>query len=104
MTDQSHDIAAVITQAAATMHAPTTLEETLDAIVRCTLDTVPGFDHVGISVTHGNGEIETLAGTGELVWELDSLQYALREGPCYESIRDATGPARPDGRSRMSTS
>lgn len=88
MTDTTRDIAAVITQAAARMHAPTTLEETLDAIVRCTLDTVPGFDHVGISVTHSDGEIETLAGTGQLVWELDSIQYTLREGPCYDAILD----------------
>lgn len=86
--DATHDIAAIITQAAATMHAPASLEDTLEAIVRCTLDTVPGFDHIGISVTHSNGEIETLAGTDQLVWDLDTIQYTLREGPCYDAIRD----------------
>lgn len=88
MTDQTHDIAAAITEAAALMQAPATVEETLAAIAKCTLDTVPGFDHVGVSVTHRNGEIETLAGTDQLVWELDALQYELREGPCYDAIRD----------------
>lgn len=87
MTSQADHIAAAITEAAKLMHAPATVEETLDAIVQCTLDTVPGFDHVGISVTHRNGEIETLAGTDQLVWDLDAVQYTLREGPCYDSIR-----------------
>ena len=69
------------------MHAPATVEETLDAIVHATLQTVPGFDHVGISLTHRSGRIETMSGTDQLVWELDTIQYGLSEGPCYDSIR-----------------
>ena len=85
--DSSDRIAAAITEAAKLMHAPSTLEETLDAIVQATLQTVPGFNHVGISLTHRSGKIETMSGTDQLVWDLDDIQYGLSEGPCYDSIR-----------------
>lgn len=87
MNDRADHVAAALTEAAKLMHAPTTLEETLDAIVRATLQTVPGFDHVGISLTHNGGRIETKSGTDRLVWELDAIQYGLGEGPCYDAIR-----------------
>ncbi|WP_408898630.1 ANTAR domain-containing protein [Nocardioides sp. R1-1] len=88
MSEDSPRIAEALTEAAKAISHHRTLDETLDAIVRAAQHTVPGFDHVGISVAHGNGQIETRAGTGQLVWELDDLQYKLGEGPCYESIAD----------------
>ncbi|WP_435768819.1 GAF and ANTAR domain-containing protein [Nocardioides sp. SYSU DS0651] len=81
--------AEALTDAARTIHAPRSVEDTLSAIVRAAVETVPGFDDVGISVAHPDGEIETLAGTGLLVWELDDWQYKLGEGPCYDAIRGA---------------
>jgi GAF domain-containing protein len=79
-------IAQALTEAARLMNAPPTLEETLDAITQAALRTVPGFTHVGISITHRDGTIETMSATDQLVWELDAVQYELREGPCYDSI------------------
>ena len=90
MADESARVAAALTEAAQMMHAPSTLDETLDAIVQATLRTIPGFDHVGISITHRSGKIETRAGTDELVWHLDDLQYRLGEGPSYDSVSDST--------------
>jgi len=87
MLHDSSRIAAALTEAAQTINSHRSLDDTLDAIVRTAQETVPGFEHVGISITHGNGQIETRAGTGQLVWEIDELQYKLREGPCYEAIR-----------------
>lgn len=87
MNDHSARIAVAVSEAAKMMDAPTSLDETLDAIVQAAVHTVPGFDHVGISITHQTGEIETRAGTDPLVWELDAIQYGLREGPCYDSIQ-----------------
>jgi GAF domain-containing protein len=86
MTDQKFHIAEALSEAARMMNAPPSLEETLDAITRAALNTVPGFDHVGISITHRDGTIETKSATDQLVWELDQVQYSLREGPCFESI------------------
>lgn len=88
--DHADRIAATITKAAKLMDAPAILEETLDAIVRATVETVPGFDHVGISLTHRGGRIETMSVTDQLVWDLDEVQYGLSEGPCYDSIRGAS--------------
>lgn len=86
MDNQSHQIARALTEAARSINSPTSVEETLDAIAREALRSVPGFNHVGISVSHRDGTIETKAATDPLVWELDELQYSVGEGPCLESV------------------
>ena len=88
MTDRQHDVATALAEAARAINVPRSLEETLDAITAAARVSVPGFDAVGISVMHKDGKIETKSGTGQLVWELDSLQYELDEGPCVTSMRD----------------
>jgi GAF domain-containing protein len=55
--------------------------------VQATVASVPGFDHVGVSIMHRNGQVETKAGTGQLVWDLDAVQYELGEGPCVDTLR-----------------
>lgn len=87
MNPDRNEIASALTEAAQEIHRHRSLDDTLDAIVRAAQQTVPAFEHVGISITHSNGTIETRAGTGQLVWEVDELQYKLAEGPCYDAIR-----------------
>ncbi len=87
MTDQTFRIEQAVTEASKLTNVPHSLEETLQAITRAALHVVPGIDHVGISITHRDGTIETKSATDALVWDLDDLQYSLREGPCYDSIR-----------------
>lgn len=87
MPHDHNGIAVALAGAAKVINSPKSLDETLDAITRAAQETVPGFEHVGISITHANGEIETRSGTAQLVWEVDALQYSLREGPCYDAIR-----------------
>jgi GAF domain-containing protein len=86
MAASSEEIAVALTEAAKAINGHRTLEETLDAIAHAALRSVPGFDHVGISITHRGGKIETMAGTDQLVWDIDDLQYRLGEGPCVDSI------------------
>ncbi len=81
------DVAAALAEAAKTIDHPTSVEETLDAIVHAARDTIPGLEHVGISILHRNGRIETKAGTDQLVWELDDLQYDINQGPCVDAVR-----------------
>ena len=81
------DVAASLALSARAINSPQTLEETLDAIVGATLVSVPGFDHVGISIMHRDGSIETKAATDQVVWELDTLQYTVDEGPCVSAMR-----------------
>jgi GAF domain-containing protein len=83
------DFAHAIAAAARSIHHTQNLEETLQAIAYVARDSVPGFDHVGISTVQRNGKVETRAATGHLVHELDDLQYSLNEGPCVETLRDA---------------
>jgi GAF domain-containing protein len=63
-----------------------TFDETLDAIVHATRASLPEFGHVSISVRNGSGAFETSAGTDQVAWELDSVQYDLGEGPCVQAI------------------
>lgn len=88
MTEDRSAVARALADAARFMSSPRSLEETLDAIVHAARTSVPGFDHVGISVLHKD-EIETKAATSQLVWDLDSVQYQLNEGPCVDSLRKA---------------
>lgn len=86
MPKNATDVARALAETARTINSPRTLAETLDAIVHAAQVSVPGFDHVGISIVHGKDTIETKAATGQLVWELDDLQYRLMEGPCVEAM------------------
>jgi len=82
-------LAAGLAQAARTIGRSQTVEETLQTIVETAQMSLPGFDHVGISTIDRKGKITTRAATDQLVWELDTLQYDLDEGPCVESVRGA---------------
>ncbi len=88
MSPSSSDIAASLAESARLINTPQTFEETLDAIVRASLVSVVGFDHVGITVMHRDGTFETKAATDQVVWELDDLQYSMDEGPCVSAMRD----------------
>lgn len=81
------DIADAIAQAAREINSPHDLTSTLDAIVHAAERSLHGIDHVGISTAYRDGKIETQAGTDQLVWDLDALQYELEEGPCVHAIR-----------------
>ena len=82
------DIAQAIAAAARSINHTESLDETLQAIAYVARDSVPGFNHVGISTLHKDGKVETRAATGHLVYELDDLQYELGEGPCVETLRE----------------
>lgn len=88
MSAHSADIAASLAESARLINTPETFEETLDAIVRASLVSVAGFDHVSISLYHRDGTFETKAGTDQVAWELDDLQYSMEEGPCVSAMRD----------------
>lgn len=82
-------VAAAFADAARTMYESRTMEESLDCIVRVAVDTVPGFDHCGVTLVHRSGKVETMAASDPIVSELDSAQYALGEGPCFDTLRDS---------------
>jgi transcriptional regulator with GAF, ATPase, and Fis domain len=79
-------IADAITRVARAVNAPNDLPSQLDTIVAVARDSMPEIDHAGISVAHRDGTVETKAATGDLVHQLDQLQYSLGEGPCLHAI------------------
>lgn len=81
------ELADALTRAAREINTPHDLDATLDAIVAVAARSLPGIDHVGISIAYRDGKIETKAGTDRLVWDLDSIQYELDEGPCVHAIK-----------------
>ena len=76
-------------RAARAIHTPLSLDETLCTIADSALLSLPSFDAAGVSTIDKNGHVHTRAATGQLVWELDRLQYELSEGPCVDSLHDA---------------
>jgi len=86
VAQNDRDFTAALAKAARSINRPTTTEGTLTAIAQAAQSTVPGFDQVGISLMHSDGAIETMAYTGDLVPQLDSLQYDLKDGPCVSSL------------------
>ncbi len=83
------EVGEALAAAARTMKQGHSLEENLQQIVDAARHTVPGFDHVGISTVHSGGKVETRACTGDLVLDLDAVQYELGEGPCVDSLHEA---------------
>lgn len=62
------------------------VDDVLSTIVASVTHSLPEIDHAGISITHRAGKIETRIWTGNLVTDLDQLQYDLGEGPCVDAI------------------
>ena len=84
MTNAS--VADALAEAARAINSPRTVDETLNVIVHTAARSLDDIDHVGISLALKDGRIETMAGTDELVWDIDALQYDLGEGPCVYAI------------------
>ena len=82
-----HSIARAVAESARAMNEPDTLDGALDAIVNAARASVPGFDGVSISVLRRDGSMETVAGSDQLPWMLDDIQYELQQGPCVDSLR-----------------
>lgn len=78
-------IARAVTHAAQQMHQASSVEEVLELIVRNAAETLPSFDHVGVSTVEKRGKIVNRAATSALVLDLDHVQYDLPEGPCVDS-------------------
>ncbi|GAA5112890.1 GAF and ANTAR domain-containing protein [Alloalcanivorax gelatiniphagus] len=85
----SHDSLAVFAALAAELQQEPDEALTSRVIVTRMRDLVPEADQVSLTVRSSKGH-RTLASSDRLAEEVDSLQYALSEGPCVE-IADAGG-------------
>ena len=79
-------IGEALAEAARHLGRDESVAEKLATIVTTLSSTLPGFDEAGISTVDRHGRVETKAATSQLVWDLDTLQYELGEGPCVDSL------------------
>lgn len=64
------------------------LDKTLGNITTAAVEVLPEVQMASITVRYADGRLETLAPTDEALLAVDSAQYELREGPCYEAATD----------------
>ena len=60
------------------------LDETLAALTRAAVRTLPGVDQSSITIRHEDGSMASYAMTADFLDELDIIQYREQEGPCYD--------------------
>lgn len=63
------------------------IQETLDKAVVIATEIIGGCDVAGISVVQRHG-IDTPAASDASLARLDSLQFEIREGPCFDALKD----------------
>jgi ANTAR domain-containing protein/GAF domain-containing protein len=73
---------------AALLSEPGDLKQTLTQITLSAKHNIPGADYVSISFRDAGGQLETLASTDAVPQQLDSMQYELSEGPCFDAVTD----------------
>jgi GAF domain-containing protein len=64
-------------------------EDALAGLATSATTNIPSVDLVSITVHDEHDAFRTVAATDPLAEHLDSLQYELREGPCYAAVTDA---------------
>ncbi|MEU7530268.1 GAF and ANTAR domain-containing protein [Saccharothrix sp. NPDC042600] len=80
------DLATHLTSIARLLQRQGGEQDTMDAIVRAAVGTVPGAEHAGIMTVLGRREVRTVAATGELPHDVDQVQYDTGQGPCLAAL------------------
>src|SRR4051794_30094962 len=86
---QTPNLAESLSSLARTLQQEGSPLETLEAISKAAVETVPGAAHAGMTMVRDRRELYTVAATSELVEEIDRRQYTSREGPCLDALWDA---------------
>ena len=74
-----------LADAARSMQEKTSTLEMLDEAVEIAIEIIEGCDLAGMSIVNPRG-VDTPAGSGDALRRLDSLQFELREGPCFDAL------------------
>jgi hypothetical protein len=75
---------------------PGDLDTTLSNITAAAVDVLPDVQASSITIKHSDGRLETVAATADFLHDLDTAQYELQEGPCYEAAVDTVHVTSPD--------
>ncbi|TQJ23711.1 GAF domain-containing protein [Micromonospora sp. A202] len=80
------DLAAKLSDLARTLQHEESVEATLQAIAEAAVGTVPGAQYAALSVVEHRREVHTRAGTSDLAYAVDRVQYEVGEGPCLSAV------------------
>ena len=86
MTTDDHGLADQLSELARTLQQEDDVQDTLDAIVRACVDTIPGAQHASLSAIQRRREVHTRASTDDLPRQLDHAQYETGQGPCLSTL------------------
>jgi GAF domain-containing protein len=81
-----NELATTLGELARSLHEEVGLEDTLREIVSAAVGTVPGAEEAALSVIEGRRQVRTWAGTADLVYQVDQVQYDTGQGPCLSSL------------------
>jgi transcriptional regulator with GAF, ATPase, and Fis domain len=95
-TSGGQELAEHLAEMARELQAPDTLDETLDAIVRCAVANIPRAEHASISTVTQRRHVRTLVSTGDILRAVDRAQYDLGQGPCVETLYEHKTVRAPD--------
>lgn len=65
--------------------APRDIDHVLDGVTSAAVDLLAAADTAGVLLVAKGGKFESLAGTSELIYELDRLQQKHGTGPCIDA-------------------
>jgi ANTAR domain/GAF domain len=65
---------------------PSARQLALESLTQSAVRNIPGADFVSVTLRRGHEPLRTLSATDPLAERADSLQYELREGPCYAAV------------------
>jgi putative methionine-R-sulfoxide reductase with GAF domain len=75
-----------LTELARELQADLTDEALMRHIAAAAVTEIPGAQHAGITLVTGK-DLSTPAATGEVVMQVDRIQYATGQGPCLDAAR-----------------
>ncbi len=76
-----------LADAARSMQEKRSTQETLDEAVLVAIESIEGCDLAGMSIVNRHG-VDTPAGSGATLRRLDTLQFELKEGPCFDAVQN----------------
>lgn len=86
--DVSDDLAVRLSEVARSLSEGDDVDQTLRAIVRAAMDTIPGVQHAGVMVVERRRQVHTRAATDDLVFRVDRAQFEADEGPCLDTVHE----------------
>jgi GAF domain-containing protein len=90
------DLAVKLSDLARTLQDENDVEQTLDAIAAAAVDTVPGAEYAALSVVERRHAVYTRAGTAQLAYDVDKVQYETHQGPCLDAAYEQRTVRVPD--------